>query len=204
MHHLRVVSAKVRSTLEEILAQRNYVGVFSTTRATYVRGTDVRLLYHIITAWHNKSGERLVTGEFRASFVYVGRGAWRSRSRAGGRRGGGRALAGAALTGLESPLLELDEARRLEQRVEEAHVGSAGGRAVRARPLSCRDWPRACWRSRGRRPADQWRRCAAVTWPRRPANRGSRSARRGACAIDVSAAGGAAASDRLSTVSRRY
>ncbi|CAH0713992.1 unnamed protein product, partial [Brenthis ino] len=152
-----------------------------------------------------KSGERLVTGEFRASFVYVGRGAWSSRSRAGGRRGaGGRSAGGAALTGLESPLLELDEARRLEQRVEEAHVGSAGGRAVRARPLSCRDWPRACWRSRGRRPADQLRRGAAVTWPRRPANCTARSARRGACAIDASAAGGAAASDRLSTVSRQY
>lgn len=85
-----------------------------------------------------------VTGEFRASFVYVGRGAWRSRSRAaalveGGGGGRRRRARRPALTGLEAPLLQLDEARRLEQRVEEAHVGSAGGARGTTRPLSRRD-----------------------------------------------------------------
>lgn len=115
-----------------------------------------------------------IIGEFQVSFVYAGRGrrgaaACDSRSRASGvgslhrraadcRRRRVNKLAGPArLTGLQAPFLQLDEARRLQQGVQEAHGGHgtapARRRAVQARPLSRRDWPatRAARRSRGRR-----------------------------------------------------
>lgn len=84
-----------------------------------------------------------------------------SRSRAAGggglharRPGAGRwRLALTLLTGLEAPLLQLDEARRLEQRVEQAHGLAAGG---------------ARW----------WRgRCHAATGHARRGSRGRRAAR---------------------------
>lgn len=53
--------------------------------------------------------------------------------KSGGRRppqgAGPERYARSPLTGLEAPLLQLDEARRLEQRVEEAHIESAARRA---------------------------------------------------------------------------
>lgn len=62
--------------------------------------------------------------------------------KSGGRRppqgAGPERYARSPLTGLEAPLLQLDEARRLEQRVEEAHIESAARRAryERARCLA--------------------------------------------------------------------
>lgn len=51
----------------------------------------------------------------------------------GGRCGHGH---WSVLTGLEAPLLQLDEARRLEQRVEQAHVGRAA-RPARYKRARC-------------------------------------------------------------------
>ncbi|CAH2051784.1 unnamed protein product, partial [Iphiclides podalirius] len=101
--------------------------------------------------------------------------ACRSRSRAAGARAVaqsgaecGRALplrAGVGLTGLEAPLLELDEARRLEQRVEEAHVGGRHGRALYERAR--------CHAATGHA------RRAPLTWPlHRPPNGGAARASR--------------------------
>lgn len=59
---------------------------------------------------------------------------WRRERRAdGGRCGHGH---WSVLTGLEAPLLQLDEARRLEQRVEQAHVGRAA-RPARYKRARC-------------------------------------------------------------------
>ncbi|CAH2237515.1 jg4290 [Pararge aegeria aegeria] len=82
--------------------------------------------------------------------------AWRSRSRAAGvgsPQGAGQACREGAspLTGLEAPLLQLDEARRLEQRVEEAHVRSAASaRGTSAPAVTPRLATRSAGRSRGR------------------------------------------------------
>lgn len=142
------------------------------------------------SAWSRRGGGgglRAVQGqERRASARCTGAPATgRSRARAQWVVRGTLSL----LTGLEAPLLQLDEARRLEQRVEEAHVGAARPRAVQARPLSRRDWPRAPRAAHvaGAAPANgsaargaRDRRAQPMSaWPARA---------RGACAIDAIAA----------------
>ncbi|CAG4934179.1 unnamed protein product [Colias eurytheme] len=81
----------------------------------------------------------------RATRVRASPGPGNRRAAGGAGRTGGRA----PLTGVEAPLLQLDEPRRLQEGVEEAHVYAAA--AQRARPMSRRDW----------------RRRGALTWPRR-------------------------------------
>ncbi|CAH2094048.1 unnamed protein product [Euphydryas editha] len=116
--------------------------------------------------------------------------------KSGGRRlpqgAGPEHRARSPLTGLETSFLQLDEARRLEQRVEEAHIGSAARRAryERARCHAAtghaRRWP-LTWPS-GRRANGDAARASRGPRARPIAARDSR--RRGGLAIDVSAARG--------------
>ncbi|CAK1541399.1 unnamed protein product [Leptosia nina] len=86
---------------------------------------------------------------------------------------------------MQASLLQLDEPRRLQQGVQEAHI-RRGPR--RTRPMSRRDWPRAPRSAHvaAARP-DQWGASGAVTWPSASAYRGRESNKSGWGVINAAA-----------------
>ncbi|KAJ8713107.1 hypothetical protein PYW08_008411 [Mythimna loreyi] len=132
------------------------------------------------------AGARGAGGARRAG---AGRGAagaaCRSRSRAAGGGRARRVLRVSLLTGagLQAPLLQLDEARRLQQRVEQAHGLAAGGARCGAAAVTPRLATRAAAHVAARRAPMAARRARHVTappsqWARASAARGGRGAAR--------------------------